>query len=58
MCDDPQGSGGWRWVTGTTDAPKPQLTIEANPEVGRMLGPDGKLAKIVRAKPDWPIGFR
>jgi hypothetical protein len=29
-----------------------------NPEVGRILGPDGTLAKVVRAKEERPAGFR
>jgi hypothetical protein len=35
-----------------------QVREEENPEVGRLLGPDGKLAKIVRAKEERPAGFR
>jgi hypothetical protein len=37
---------------------KPTVTVEDNPEVGRLLGPDGRLVKIVRAKPERRVGFR
>ncbi len=29
-----------------------------NPEIGRILGPDGRLIRIVRAKPERRVGFR
>lgn len=39
------------------EPPAPTLVIDDNPEIGRILGPDGRLAKIVRARPDRPAGF-
>jgi len=48
----------WIWsASGITPPSDRQVVIEDNPEVGRILGPDGKLAKIVRARPERPAGF-
>lgn len=46
----------WPYAT-PVDPPAPTLIVDDNPEVGRLLGPDGRLAKIVRAKPNRPAGF-
>ena len=54
----PRPDGRWQWVNGAQYAPQPKLEVEDNPEVGRLHGPDGRLIKIVRAKPDRPVGFR
>jgi hypothetical protein len=52
-------SGRWLWSNSGANPPS-NVTVwdDPNPEVGRLLGPNGQVAKIVRAKPDHPIGFR
>lgn len=48
----------WVWKESQVDPPSTvQVDVADNPEVGRLLGPDGQLIKIIRAKPDHPIGF-
>lgn len=49
----------WVWSDSRVQPPSTlQVSVDENPEVGRLLGPNGELAKIVRAKPDHPVGFR
>lgn len=57
MCDQPKDD--WYWSTSRIDPPS-TVTVwpDGNPEVGRLLGPDGRLARIVRAKPERAIGFK
>jgi hypothetical protein len=57
MCDD-QPEAGYYQKGRYMEPPQPQATVSDNPEVGRLLGPDGKLAKIVRAKPERTIGYK
>jgi len=58
MCDE-QPEVGWVWSASRTSPPS-TVTVwpEDNPEVGRLLGPDGRLAKVVRAKPERTIGYK
>jgi hypothetical protein len=59
MSDEPRDDALRPWPAATpVNAPAPQLVVDDNPEVGRLLGPDGQLARIVRAKPERQIGFR
>jgi hypothetical protein len=49
------------WVWRSSDVSPPStynVTLDENPEVGRLHGPDGQLVKIVRAKPEYPTGLR
>lgn len=67
MCNQPvdqdrKPSGGGEWVWSESGiSPPSNVTVwpqDTNPEVGRLFGPDGNLAKVVRVRPDHPIGFR
>lgn len=56
--DDP-----YRWNEPThhrqaNKPPAPSLETEANPVVGRILGPSGDLVKVVRARAEVPFGFQ
>jgi hypothetical protein len=55
---DREHGGEWRWISGGEQVPRPTVFLDENPEVGRLLGPDGNLARIVRARPERPLGFR
>lgn len=57
MCDG-RPEAGYYHKGRYMEPPQPQATVGDNPEVGRILGPDGKLAKIVRAKTEREIGFK
>ncbi len=58
MCDE-RPEAGWVWSASRTNPPS-TVTVwpTDNPEVGRILGPDGTLAKIVRAKPERTVGYK
>ncbi len=57
MCDQPPEAGHY-WAGRYIEPAAPTLTVDDNPEVGRILGPDGRLAKVVRAKPERTIGYK
>lgn len=35
-----------------------EVQLPHNPEVGRIYGPKGDLVRVVRARPQQPVGFR
>ncbi len=55
MSDD----GRWVWISSRVNPPS-TMTVwdEGNPEIGRILGPNGNIIRIVRAKPERQVGFR
>jgi hypothetical protein len=56
MCEE---RSEWVWQNAGVSPPSTyNVTVEENPEVGRLHGPDGQLIKIVRAKPEHPAGFQ
>jgi hypothetical protein len=60
LCDqaaDPAEAGYYRQGR-YVDPPTPTLIVGENPKVGELLGPDGRPARIVKAKPERTIGFR